>query len=168
MPETRPTEGQAPAGTTATALLSADHETVRQLRTRYEAPGMTSPEKRLVAHEIFRDLDIHASLEEKIFYPAVAKALGDEGRELVAEAIAEHTRVKNAIAMLRTLALPEAAFDERLLAMLDDVDHHATEEEREMFPRVEDTLGTDNEALGARMTMLKDTLLTAKTKAGAA
>ena len=168
MTDMRRGQDGAETGTTATALLSADHETVRQLRTRYEAQGMTSPEKRLVAHEIFRDLDIHASIEEKMFYPAVAKALGSEGRNLVAEAIEEHTRVKNAIAMLRTLALPDRAFDERLLAMLDDVDHHATEEEREMFPRAEDALGADNDALGARMTMLKDTLLTAKIQAGAA
>jgi hypothetical protein len=152
----------------ATVLLTRDHERVRQLKRDYEAPGMVSAAKRDIAHEVFRALEIHAAIEEKIFYPAVASAMGREGQRRVAEAIAEHIAVKNAIATLRSLALGDSAFDARFLAMLYDVDRHATEEEREMLPRAETALGDQLDALGARMAMLKNTLLTSKRQAGAA
>jgi hemerythrin-like domain-containing protein len=156
------------ASLSATKLLAEDHDTVRQMQTQYETPDLGSTEKRDLAHEVFLALEIHASIEEKVFYPAVAKALGREGQRLVAEAIEEHRQVKNAIAALRTLALGDAAFDARFLATLADVEHHASEEEREMFPRAEEALGDETLALGSRITMLKNTLLRAKVQAGAA
>ena len=62
----------------------------------------------------------------------------------------------------------DADFEARFLSMLVDVDHHATEEEREMLPRAEAALGAELDALGARMAMLENTLLTSKLQAGAA
>ncbi len=152
----------------ATELLAQDHEDVREMKRRYEAPELASTEKRILAHEVFLALEIHASIEEKIFYPAVASALGREGERLVTEAVQEHKDVKNAIAALRTLALGQPAFDEQFLAMLADVEHHAEAEEREMFPRAEAALGDELSALGSRLQMLETTLLRAKVKAGAA
>jgi hemerythrin superfamily protein len=153
---------------TATALLTADHDVVRQLKTQFEAPGMRSTAKRTIAQHVFRELELHATIEEKIFYPAVATAMGREAQRLIVEAIRDHTTVKNAVAALKTLALADTVFDARFMTMLADVERHASEEEREMFPRVEAVLGAELEALGARMAMLKNTLLTAKLQAGAA
>src|SRR5690348_6801076 len=104
----------------ATRLLAQDHDAVREMKSRYEAADLPSSEKRILAHEVFLALEVHASIEEKIFYPAVARALGREGARLVVEATQEHKDVKNAIAALRTLALGDGAFDERFMAMLAD------------------------------------------------
>jgi len=165
--ETATTNGTG-SSESATRLLAQDHDAVREVKRRYGTPDLPSTEKRILAHEAFLALDVHASIEEKIFYPAVARALRGEGARLVAEAVQEHRDVKNAIAALRTLALGDRAFDERFMAMLADVEHHADEEEREMFPRAEAALGDDLTALGSRLVMLKTTLLRAKVKAGAA
>jgi len=163
-----PTRNNDTAGASATKLLAEDHEAVRQMKARYEAPDLGSAARRDLAHEVFLALEVHASVEEKLFYPAVAKAVGRDGQRLVKEAIEEHKAVKNAIAALRTLALGDTAFDPRFLAMLADVEHHASEEEREMFPRADEALGGEVVALGSRITMLKNTLLRAKVTAGAA
>jgi hypothetical protein len=79
------------------------------MKTCYETPHLASPEKRSLAHEMFLALEAHATIEEKVFYPAVAKALGREGERLVAEAIEEHKEVKNVMAALKTEALGDTA-----------------------------------------------------------
>jgi hypothetical protein len=45
------------------------------------------------------------------------------------------------------------------MTMLADVEHHASHEEREIFPKVEDALGEDVAAGGSQMMILKNTLL---------
>ena len=155
-------------GPSAMKLLGVEHDAVREMKTRYETAGLGSAARRDLAHQVFLALETHAAVEEKLFYPAVAKAAGREGQRLVAEAIEEHREIKTAIAALRTLALGDTAFDARFLAMLADVEHHASEEERDMFPRAEEALGDKAVALGSRITMLENTLLRAKVTAGAA
>jgi hypothetical protein len=54
----------------AVALLKADHQKVRDLFQQYESA--TDPDtKRALAEDACTELEIHAQLEEQIFYPAV-------------------------------------------------------------------------------------------------
>jgi len=94
----------------AVQLLERDHTTVCNLVERFRA-ARASQDRRLIAHQVFTALDIHAALEETMFYPATAKT-GTEGRDLVAEAIQEHREVKQYMAALQTLALGDEEFGE--------------------------------------------------------
>ena len=73
------------------AMLKADHQKVKALFEKYEAAGdRQSKAKQTIVAEVFAALDVHAHLEEEIFYPAV-KAQGDkEGKKLIAESVEEH------------------------------------------------------------------------------
>jgi hemerythrin superfamily protein len=151
----------------ATALLMADHARVRELVQQFQEAGASSSEKRVIAHQVFAELEIHAAIEEKLFYPAVAAASG-EASALVAEAIEEHRKVKNQVAELKTLALGDREFHERFTAIVEEVDHHATEEEDEMFPKAEELIGADLGHLSARMQAMQAELRATKSSLTAA
>src|SRR3954452_6749966 len=85
----------------AMAMLREDHRRVRDLFQEYQAA--TDPRtKRELAEEACTELETHAQLEEKIFYPAVNDD-SDEGPALVQEALQEHQQVKDLIVTLREM-----------------------------------------------------------------
>jgi hemerythrin superfamily protein len=165
----------------AIELIKKDHERVNELFTRYNGGGtltglvrrmtgngVSSRQKRTTLQTICRELDVHARVEEEIFYPAV-RATGDpELAKQLDEAFREHAGVKEQIASLR--ATPDADdVDERVSKLQGDVDHHVREEENEMLPRVEDLIPeSERAALGRRMQGRKRALGGAPRKAASA
>jgi hypothetical protein len=53
----------------AIELLKQDHEKVRDLFEKYTGAG--AGERQAIAQRIFKELEIHAVLEEELFYPAL-------------------------------------------------------------------------------------------------
>jgi hypothetical protein len=68
----------------AISLLKTDHRKVKNLFARYESAGNFST-KQLIAEQVFTELELHAQLEENVFYPAYAEMTGKNGTQLVAE-----------------------------------------------------------------------------------
>ena len=120
-------------------MLSQDHETVKTLFTNCERtdPGV---KRKLLAEEIFKNLQLHAQLEEEIFYPAIREHLGSEGGTLVREAYREHGEMKELIGQLEQMDYGQQPFIDRLRALRDHVVAHAEKEEERMFPLVETNL----------------------------
>src|SRR5262245_48340909 len=82
----------------AIAMLKADHQRVRALFQEYEARSEPQT-KWVIAEEACTELEVHAQLEEHIFYPAVNEET-NEGPELVKESLEEHQTVKKLIQAL--------------------------------------------------------------------
>jgi hemerythrin superfamily protein len=119
-------------------MLKKDHQTVTKLFQRFK----DRPDDRhrdSAVRRICEELDVHARLEEELFYPAVEEAGDDELRRMIGEARQEHERVKQHIRALREAPAGDGR-DARVAALERDVEHHVTEEEGEMFPRVEEEL----------------------------
>ncbi len=141
----------------ATLLLTADHNRVRGLFTRFRSAkenddkaGMTT-----LAATILEELDIHTRIEEQIFYPAVKAADSDLGEE-VAEGLQEHHVVKTLAAEIEALAPGEEEWAAKLTVVTEMVEHHAEEEEQEMFPKVRNLFDVDALAqLGDQMEAMK-------------
>jgi hemerythrin superfamily protein len=119
----------------AIELLTSDHDEVRemfeQFRTAKEAGD--AEEMRSLQQQIFDELETHTRIEEDIFYPAV-QALGVENlTETVAEGIQEHHVVKVLMREIRELSDQEI-FEAKMTVLMENVEHHAEEEESEMFP----------------------------------
>lgn len=74
-------------------LLQSEHRTVAALFER-ATRGTTATPAALA--DIRRELERHAQVEEEIFYPAVA-ALGDEGRQAIRQARAQHASIRKAL-----------------------------------------------------------------------
>jgi hemerythrin superfamily protein len=141
----------------AITLLRDDHDTVRKLFKRFEDAGDNAhKEKREIADKIIEELTVHTFIEEQLFYPAVAKlepqGSGDAPEELVKEAQEEHTQVKTLLAELEGMSPEDDYFDAKVTVVIDDVRHHAEEEEQEVFPKVRGAMGRKAlQDLGQRM-----------------
>jgi len=107
---------------------------------------------------IAQELEIHSTIEEEIFHPAVKDVRG--GQSLVAEAEPEHKRVDGLVAEAQGMSMDADEVLETVRELRDAVVHHATEEEREMFPVAQEGLGAQLEELGKQMAARKRQLAT--------
>jgi hemerythrin superfamily protein len=120
----------------ATALLKKDHATVRALFKQFEKTGDRSEQKKQrIIDEIKAELDIHTAVEEEIFYPTMQELGSKEANDLVLEAIEEHKIVKTLLAQIAALTPADEEFDAKVKVLQENVEHHAGEEEKEMFPQ---------------------------------
>lgn len=129
-------------------LLKKDHETVATLFDRIEA---ASGQARIAIFEqINSELELHAHIEETIFYPAIERAR--ETRAITLEAYEEHKVVKELLAELGSAKSVSDEWNAKLTVLRENVEHHVDEEENEMFDKASDVLTAEEaEALGERM-----------------
>jgi hemerythrin superfamily protein len=67
----------------AVQMLKADHKQIRKLFDQFR--GAPDHEKDPIAARLFADLEIHAKLEEELFYPAVQAKLEPHGFETTSQ-----------------------------------------------------------------------------------
>jgi hypothetical protein len=132
----------------ALTLLKSDHDEVSEMLDAFEDAG--EDEKQDIAINICNALTIHARIEEEIFYPAAREVLDEDDVELVNEADVEHGSMKQLIAQIETLDGSDDHFDAMVKVLGEYVKHHVTEEETELFPKIE-TTALDLAALGQRL-----------------
>lgn len=143
----------------AIALLTKDHRDVKKLFTTYQelADNEASADERMaIAQEICEALTLHAIVEEEIFYPALREAAEDFEDELN-EAEVEHSTVKELVEQIKAMDPDEDLYNAKVKVLGEYVDHHATEEEAEMFPKAK-TAGIDLDGLGQEMKDRKEEL----------
>ena len=145
------------ASTDAIAMLKQDHEKVRGLLDRLEKASGARRTKLLT--QVEQELKVHTQIEEEIFYPAYRDAARKkDDKKLYFEALEEHHVVD--------LVLPEMndgdtaeALKAKAKVLKELVEHHADEEEKEMFPRARKALGRDElRELGERIEARKEQL----------
>lgn len=119
----------------ALMLLTADHNRVRGLFTRFEAAHESDDHAAMaeIGQEILDELAVHTQIEEQVFYPAVAEADAELG-ELVAEGVEEHHVVDVLAEELKALPVADEVWAAKMTVLIENVQHHAEEEEQEMFP----------------------------------
>jgi hypothetical protein len=140
----------------AIAMLRADHERVEEMFDRFENVRGAERKEKLV-EEICRELEVHTTLEEEIFYPAVREAIDDD--DLMDEATVEHQSAKELIAQLRAMGAEDDLYDAKVTVLGEYVKHHVKEEQREMFPQARSS-GVDLMELGEQMRARKEDLTT--------
>jgi hemerythrin superfamily protein len=143
-------------------LLIADHNRVRGLFSRFRAAkdADAGSDMAQIAAKIFEELEVHTAIEEDIFYPAVhdvTEATGD----VVDEGVQEHHVVKLLMAELGQTPVVDDEWTAKLVVLIENVEHHAEEEETELFP----TLRSKMEA--ARLDELAEQLEARKAELGA-
>lgn len=127
----------------ALSLLIADHNRVRGLFTRFKAAESSNDlQAPLLAAMIFEELEVHTRIEEEIFYPAVTK-LNEEIHELVTEGVEEHHVVDTLMAEIKALSPSEEQWAAKVKVLIENIEHHAGEEEEDMFPMVRKAMDAD-------------------------
>ena len=144
----------------ATALLTKDHAAVKALFKKYEAAADSAEQtKQSLFDNIQAELDVHAAIEEQIFYPAVQEGRSAEVKDMVLEALEEHKVVKTLLEEIAALTPVDDEFDAKMKVLQENVEHHADEEETEMFPEARKQLSEEiRNELGARMETRKEEL----------
>jgi hemerythrin superfamily protein len=137
----------------ATTLLTADHNRVRGLFTRFQSAHEADDTRtmRELADEMVTELKVHTTIEEEIFYPEVRRG-SSELEEIVAEGLEEHHVVDVLMEELAGLEPGSEEWTAKVQVMIENVEHHAEEEEQEMFPLVRRAFDADvQEALVKRL-----------------
>jgi len=156
----------------AIAMLKKDHHKVARLFEDFERA--TEANRASIATQIFNELEVHAALEEEIFYPAVRDGVDlrslmeeeeldeeeradddespdedEESEDIIAVSVEEHHEVRNLIIQLRSMDPASKEFTELLGELREAVQDHVAEEEDLILPAAQMKL--DVESLGAEM-----------------
>ena len=122
-----------------------------------EATGSLDQNKRKeLFDKIDTELEIHAHIEETVFYPALETH--EELKDMVAEALEEHQEVEIMLEELEELGSESHDFGSKLQELIESVEHHVEEEEGEMFPKVREVFDEGQlEQLGQELESAKGT-----------
>ena len=131
-----------------TNMIRMDHTHVLTTFHQYEA-GTSARVKKGLVDQACVAIEIHAQLEEEIFYPAL-RAVADT--EFVRKSVPEHDEMRRLIAQLRKLEPTDAGYDEAFYQLMNNVMHHVADEETLLLPAAERVLADQLGELGARMT----------------
>ncbi|HEY7512632.1 MAG TPA: hemerythrin domain-containing protein [Vicinamibacteria bacterium] len=145
----------------AIALLKADHEKVRGLLSQLEKSTERSADRRrALLAKIEAEVKVHTTVEEEIFYPAYRDAVRKkEDRELYQEALEEHHVVDLVLPEIKGTDPSSEVFGAKAKVLKELIEHHAEEEEKEMFKRARRVMDAAQlRELGARMALRKKQL----------
>jgi hemerythrin superfamily protein len=139
-----------------TTMIRMDHTHVMATFHRFKA-DLSAPRKEALVRHACLALEVHAQLEEEIFYPAMRGVM--PGNEVLDKSEPEHNQMRERIAALRAQSAEDSSFDENFHALMRTVIHHVADEESVLLPAAERQLGDQLAQLGAQMTKRRVQLL---------
>lgn len=139
------------------AMLKDDHERVKKAFKDFEKlkDKEDGKPRRELVERTCNELEVHAELEEQVFYPAVRDGLDEPA--LIEEAKVEHTSAKALIAQLKITPPDDPKYAATFTVLSEYVKHHIQEEEGELFPQLRE-VELDWDGLRDRMHERRDTL----------
>jgi hemerythrin superfamily protein len=132
-----------------TSMIRLDHTHVLTTFHKYKADTPSST-KEAIVNTVCIALEIHAQLEEEIFYPVMREVAPDN--EVIKKSVPEHDEMRRLIARLREMEPTDAAYDQTFMDLMRDVMHHVADEESVLLPEAERLLSDRLGELGAQMT----------------
>ena len=126
--------------TDAIVMLKNDHKEIRKVFRDFQKAGDKAfATKGKLVDRMIELLTVHTYIENEVMYPRVRELL-PEVEDDVLESYEEH-HVADVLVMELSLMKPT---DERFMAkttvLIENVDHHIDEEEKEWFPKVREGL----------------------------
>jgi hemerythrin superfamily protein len=136
-------------------LLKEDHQKVSGIFQQIEPTTERAQKTRTeLFAQLKQELDIHARIEETIFYPSIKRAA--ETREIVLEGFEEHHVIKMLLKELEAMPVDTEEWAAKIKVLQENVEHHVEEEEGEMFQKARDVLSEDEiNQLGQQMEEMK-------------
>jgi hemerythrin superfamily protein len=135
---------------TITNMIRMDHTHVMTTFHQYEMDSSPQTKQALVNTACLA-LEIHAQLEEEIFYPEMQQFSADAST--VKKSVPEHDEMRRLIGELRSMDPTDRDYDSTFMELMRDVMHHVADEETTLLPDAERLLGEDRlSELGAQMT----------------
>ena len=132
----------------AVSMIRLDHTHVMATYHQYDLdarPGV----KRGLVNTACTALEIHAQLEEEIFYPAMREV---SNSEVLQKSVPEHDEMRRLIARLRSMEPDDPEYDDTFMELMRGVLHHVADEESVVLPQAQRLLAERLQELGAAMT----------------
>src|SRR6267142_413250 len=146
----------------AFTLLKADHKKVAGILEKLDSTterGVKTREDLFT--QLKTELDVHARIEETIFYPALEQE--DETRDITLEAFEEHRLVKQLLSELESMDKGDEQWTAKFTVLKENIEHHVEEEEYEMFKKARKVLSEEDlQTLGSRLEKAKQEQRAAK------
>ena len=143
----------------ATTFLQVDHEAQKTAIRALTDTSVDSGLRRMAFRSLRDALEMHARIEEDVFYPAVMKVRSHAAREAVRSALEDHHVVDGLVAELDQRDVDDPQFVARAAALRAALERHITSEEDGMFAEARIHLTDERlERLGRRMEALQSAL----------
>ena len=138
--------------TDAIVLLRNDHQEIRGQFKRFQQAGdNATAAKGKIVDKIIELLTVHTYLENEVMYPEVRRLL-PELEDDVLESYEEHHVADVLVMELAGMKPDQERFDAKTTVLIENVEHHMSEEEDEWFPQVREGLGRKQlQEIGAQM-----------------
>jgi hemerythrin superfamily protein len=142
-------------------LLKNDHKAVGAMLDEALKCEPEDDKLHALAQKIEEALTVHATIEEKYFYPVLRKRAEDSEETVdVFEAYTEHDLIKRLISLLQSGRKPDEQFKAEVQVLSENVKHHVKEEESTVFSLARKLIdGDELEELGQKMDRAKQRLL---------
>lgn len=145
----------------ATNMIRLDHThalaTFHQYKTTSK-PGI----KQGLVNTTCLALEVHAQLEEEIFYPALRAVTSNN--EVLQKSEPEHAQMRRLIAELRSMEPEHPRYDDTYMELMRDVLHHVADEETILLPEAERLLHDQLGDLGVKMMKRRLELVAPRTR----
>lgn len=139
-----------------TRMIRLDHTHVLAAFRRFRARMPAARKSALVAN-VCLALEVHAQLEEEIFYPALRRIAA--AGEILEKSVPEHDEMRELIGSLRGMQPLELSYDETFKKLIRIVLHHVADEETVLLPLAEELMPEELGHLGRLMTQRRIELL---------
>jgi iron-sulfur cluster repair protein YtfE (RIC family) len=144
--------------TDAIVLLKSDHKEIKRLFREFRHAGENAAKRRgAIVNQIIEALTEHTYLENEVMYPEVRRLLPSVEDDVL-ESYEEHHVADLLCVELSMLSPEDEHFNAKATVLIENVEHHISEEEGEWFPKVREGVGRkDLRELGARMQEMRKT-----------
>lgn len=131
----------------ADEVLTAHHDVLRGLlRDLAETTDAQAGRREELRDRFLREIEIHAQIEDELFYPAVPDV-----SPLLARAHAEHRQIDDQVATVMRMDVTDPEFTTEVRMLEKTLRHHTMEEEQRIFPQSH-ALGEERlEQIGAQL-----------------
>jgi hemerythrin-like domain-containing protein len=143
----------------ALSLLKEDHKKVKKMLGELDSTterGVKTRED--LFSKLKGELQVHETIEEEIFYPALKEH--PKAKELVLEAYEEHNVVDTVMSEIEGVAYDDERWGAKMTVLKENLEHHIEEEETEMFKQARQVFEREElDELGSRMESRKRELM---------
>jgi hemerythrin superfamily protein len=118
--------------------LTKDHDEMREMFAVLRG-GVDAEQQEETVRRLTVEVVKHSVAEETHLYPLMRKVLPN-GNEVTDHEIEEHAEVEELLKKLEKLDPTDAEYHPTLNKVMDDLDHHARDEEANVFPELRSKL----------------------------
>ena len=136
----------------AIVMLKDEHKLIRKAFRDFEKAGEKAyAAKGKAVDKIIEQLTVHTYIENEVMYPRVRELL-PEVEDDVLESYEEHHVADVLVVELAMMKPTDERFTAKTTVLIENVEHHIEEEEKEWFPKVRAGLGRKQlQELGEQM-----------------